>query len=128
MVVTNLYKYYYRQGEVTTSIGGLKKKDFDLYEVGNILVDLTSKETYVDIAQLGKVKQARTPFSLLCEIAYFGVADSSIDKEETIKVLMMQHRQNFMTLLKSPIPLSRKILAALFAINFKLAKHTTTVQ
>lgn len=122
MVVTNQYKYFYRQGEVTTSMGGLKKKDFDLYEVGNILAELTSKETYGDIAFLGKVKQARTPLSLLCKIAYFGVADSSINKDEVINKLMKEHRDNVGILLKAPIPLSRKVLTLLFAINYKLAK------
>lgn len=122
MVVTNQYKYFYRQGEVTMSMGGLKKKDFDLYEVGNILADLTSKETYGDIARLGKVKQARTPLSLLCKIAYFGVADYSVDKSSVIKQLTKEHRQNVFTLLKSPIPLSRKVLTVLFAINYKLAE------
>lgn len=122
MVVTNLYKYYYRQGEITTSMGGLRKKDFDLYEVGDILAKLTSKETYKDIAFLGKVKQARTPLSLLCKIAYFGITDTSIDREYIIRKLTKEHKQNLNILLKSPIPLSRKILAVLFAINYKLAE------
>lgn len=122
MAVTNQYKYFYRQGEVTLSMGGLKKKDFDLYEVGDILAELTSKETYGEIAQLGKVKQARTPLSLLCKVAYFGVSDPSIDKELLIKKLTKEHRQNVKTLLNSPMPLSRRILALLFAINYKLAK------
>lgn len=122
MVVTNQYKYYYRQGEVTTSMGGLKKKDFDLYEVGDILAELTAKETYGDIAFLGKVKQARTPLSLLCKIAYFGVSDPSIDRDATIKQLIKEHRSNVGILLRAPLPLSRKVLAILFAINYKLAE------
>ena len=122
MVVTNQYKYFYRQGEVTTSMGGLKKKDFDLYEVGDILAELTSKESYGDIARFGKVKQARTPLSLLCKIAYFGVSDPSIDKKKLIKKLTKEHRQYVKTLLNSPMPLSRRVLALLFAINYKLAE------
>ena len=122
LVVTNQYKYFYRQGEVTTSMGGLKTKDFDLYEVGNIIADLTSKENYGDIAFLGKVKQARTPLSLLCKIAYFGIADTSIDRKEIVRKLTNEHRQSLNILIKSPIPLSRKILAVLFGINFKLAE------
>lgn len=122
LVVTNQLKYFYRQGNVTTSMGGLKKKDFDLYEAGDVLAELTSHETYGDIAFLGKVKQARTPLSLLCKIAYFGVADSSICKDEVINKLMKEHRNNVGILLKAPIPLSRKVLTLLFAINYKLAK------
>ena len=122
MVVTNQYKYFYRQGEVTTSMGGLKKKDFDLYEVGNILAELTSKEKYGAIAFLGKVKQARTPLSLLCKIAYFGIADPTINKSEIVNKLLKEHRANLSILLKSPLPLSRKILALLFAVNYKLTE------
>ena len=122
MIVTNQYKYFYRQGEVTISMGGLKKKDFDLYEVGDLLADLTSKEAYGDIARLGKVKQARTPLSLLCKIAYFGISDSSIDKKTIIRKLMKEHRQNVRLLLFSPMPMSRKVLAVLFAINYKLTE------
>lgn len=122
MVVTNQYKYFYRQGEITTSMGGLKKKDFDLYEVGDILAELTSKESYGDISRFGKVKQARTPLSLLCKIAYFGVSDPSIDKKKLIKKLTKEHRQYVKTLLNSPMPLSRRVLALLFAINYKLAE------
>ena len=122
MLITNQYKYFYRQGEETLSMGGLKKKDFDLYEAGDILAEMTSKEKYENIAHLGKVKQARTPFSLLCKIAYFGVADPSINKEKTIRSLTKEHRYNLSLLLDSPIPLSRKVLALLFAINYKLAE------
>lgn len=122
MVVTNQYKYFYRQGNITTSMGGLKKKDFDLYEVGDIIAELTSKETYGDIAYLGKVKQARTALSLLCKIAYFGIAEPSFDKKAIVCKLMQEHRRNVKLLLGAPIPLSRKILAALFAINYKLAE------
>lgn len=122
LVVTNQYKYFYRQGEVTISMGGLRKRDFDLYEAGDILADLTSKETYGDIAFLGKVKQARTPLSLLCKIAYFGIADVSINKDNIIRQLTKEHRYNLNLLLRSPIPISRKILAVLFAINYKLAE------
>ena len=121
-VVSNQKKYFYRQGHITTSSGGLKKKDYDLYDAANILSELTSKETYGNIAWLGKVKKARTPFSLLCKIAYFGVADPSLNKKQIINTLTKEHRKNVITLLKSPIPVSRKILAILFAFNYQLAE------
>lgn len=127
LVVTNLYKYFYRQGEVTTSMGGLKRKDFDLYEVGDILVDLTAQESYGNIAYLGKVKRARTPLSLLCKIAYFGVSDPSIDKDKTINKLMKENRQNLRFIISSPIPLSRRLLALLFAIDYHLAMIVITM-
>lgn len=121
LVVSNQYKYFYRQGDVTLSMGGLKLKDFDLYEAGDILAQLTAKEKYGDIAFLGKVKQARTPLSLLCKIAYFGIEDSSISKLELVDKLIKEHRRNIKILLFSPIPISRKLLSILFAVNYDFA-------
>ena len=132
-VVTNRVMYYYYQSGKSTSSGGLKKRDFQLREAAELLCNLTANETYGTIAFLGQVKKARTAFSLLSKIAYFGVADPTINKIEIVKELTAEHRKNVVILLKSPIPTSRKLLALLFAVNFKLAeccihtaKHFTT--
>lgn len=122
LVVSNQYKYHYWQGGDSLSTGGLKSKDFDLYEAGNLLAELTAKETYGSIRFLGEVKRARTPFSLLCKIAYYGIADKSIDKKQTIAKLTLEHKSFLWTLLKAPIPFSRKILSVLFAINYQLTE------
>ena len=100
----------------------LKKKDFQLREAGDLLAELSAKESYGNIAYLGKVKQARTAFSLLSKIAYFGVADPAIDKKETVKELALEHRENLGVLLRSPMTVSRKILAIMFAINFNMTE------
>ncbi len=120
-IVSNQYKYYYWQSDSSISTGGLKKKDFELYEAAEELVRLTKDEDYGTIAKLGRVKLARTPLSLLCKIAYFGIADKTIDKNKTIKQLTSELRGNLGLLLHSPLRRSRKILAVLFAINYQLA-------
>ena len=132
-VVTNRIMYFYYQSGNSISSGGLKQKDFQLREAAELLCDLTAKETYGTIAFLGKVKKARTAFSLLSKIAYFGIVDPAINKEIVVKELTSEHRKNVGLLLKSPMPISRKVLAVLFAINFSLtewfihvAKHFTT--
>lgn len=122
LVVSNQCKYHYWQGGDSLSTGGLKSRDFDLYEAGNLLADLTANETYGNICFLGQVKRARTPLSLLCKIAYYGIADESIDKEKTVARLTSEHRAFLRTLLKAPIPFSRKVLSVLFAVNYKLAE------
>lgn len=121
-VVSNQYKYQYWQGGDSISMGGLKRQDFDLYESANLLADYTSKETYGNIAFLGQVKKARTAFSLLCKIAYFGVDDPSIDKKDVVNKLVNEHRKNCAILLKAPLSLSRKILSVMFAISFSLSE------
>lgn len=122
MVVTNQKKYNYFQSNDSITTSGLKLKDFDLRESAELLCELSSKETYGTIAFLGKVKKARTAFSLLCKIAYFGIADQAIDKRQTVKELIAEHRKNVGILLKAPIPVSRKVLAVLFAVNYKMTE------
>ena len=121
-VDSNQVKYFYYQSGDSTSGAPLKKKDFQLREAADLLCELTSKETYGTIAFLGMVKKARTAFSLLCKIAYYGVGDPDIDKKQIIRELTAEHRKNLLILLKSPLPMSRKLLAVLLAINYKLAE------
>lgn len=121
LVVSNLYKYHYYQSGNSLSIGGLKKRDFDLYEASDALVELTNNEKYGKIAYLGNVKKARTAFSLLSKIAYCGFSDSSLDRKKVIKKLTKENRHNIWILLNAPIPFSRKILALLFAANYGIA-------
>lgn len=122
LAVSNQIKYNYFQTGNTISMGGLKKKDFQLREAGDLLARLSASETYGSIAFLGKVKQARTAFSLLSKIAYFGVADPTINKKETVKKLTAEHRGNLSFLLRSPMSLSRKVLAIMFAISFRITE------
>lgn len=120
--VTNSVMYFYYQSGDSISSGGLKKRDFQLREAAELLSDLTSDETYGTIAFLGRVKKARTAFSLLSKIAYFGIADPTINKEEVVRKLTSEHRGNVKTLLRAPLPLSRKVLVVLFAVSYPLTE------
>ena len=127
MVYSNQIKYFYFQAGDSISMGGLKRKDFDLYEAAEELNKMTSVDDYGQIRFLGDVKKKRTAFSLLCKIAYYGVADASLNKDELVKSLTNEHRNNVKTLLKSPMSMSRKGLAVLFAINFNIAEAAVKV-
>jgi glycosyltransferase involved in cell wall biosynthesis len=127
MVYSNQKKYFYFQAGNSTSMGGLKRKDFDLYEAAEELNKMTSVDDYGQIRFLGDVKKKRTAFSLLCKIAYYGVADASLNKDELVKSLTKEHRSNVKTLLKSPMSMSRKGLAVLFAINYHIAEAAVKV-
>ena len=94
--------------------------DFDttenLYIEGdNLEVLKVLRETY-----LGKVKMARTPFSLLSRIAVWGV--ESMDEKEITQKLLKEHRKALPTLLGAPIPFSRKVLSVMFAVSFPFSK------
>lgn len=121
-VVSNQIKYYYYQVGVSLSKGGLKKRDFDLYDAAEELYNLAKDEEYGTIKYLADIKRKRTAFSLLCKIAYYGIADTSLDYNTTVKKLLKEHRKNVNDLIKAPIQLSRKVLAVIFAISFPLGK------
>lgn len=121
MVASNMKKYFYWQEGNSTSSGKFKERDFQLYEAAEELCKLTQTETYGDIAFLGRVKKARTPFSLLSRIAIWGV-DDSVSEKETISKLLKENRRSLPILLKAPLPLSRKITAVLFAIDFRATR------
>lgn len=121
-VVSNQYKYFYFQstGSITTT--GLRRKDFDLYDASEELWKLACNESFGTIRKLAAVKKARTAFSLLCKIAYYGISDSSIDKKTIVSRLTKEHRNNLFVLLNSPIAISRKVLSIMFAINYRVAE------
>ncbi len=118
--ISNRIGYYYFQSGESTSTGIMKKRDFDLFDAADELYKLTQKENNPRIRFYGDVKKARTPFSLLCRIAYFGIDKNVGDKKQIIKELTKQHRKYLSTLLKAPLPLSRKILSIAFAINYNV--------
>ena len=121
-VLSNQKKYFYFQAGDSISMGGLKRKDFDLYEAADELYKLTSEDENEKIRFLGSVKKHRTAYSLLCKIAYYGVADPSLNKKELVETLTKEHRKNVKILLKSPMSMSRKGLAVLFAMNYHIAE------
>ena len=122
LAVSNQYKYHYFKSTGSTTTSGLRKKDFQLYEAADILAQLTSKQSYGTIAKLGLVKKARTAFSLLSKIAYYGYSDEIKNAKEVEEKLVAEHRKNAAILLFSPMPMSRKILTIMFAINFEYAQ------
>lgn len=122
LVTTNQYKYFYFQGENSTTTGGLRRRDLDLYDAAKELSILTEKEQYGTIKKLGRVKVARTPFSLLSKIAYYGIVDRDLGTDDFIRGLVHEHRNNLGILLTSPIPVSRKVLSVMYAINFDMSR------
>lgn len=121
-VYSNQIKYFYFQSGESLSTGGLKLRDFDLYDAADELYNLTKNEDYGSIAKLGAVKRARTAFSLLSKIAYYGVAEDALCENLIIHGLTVELRENLCILLCSPISISRKILALMFATNYSFTR------
>ena len=121
LIDSNQIKYFYFQslGSITTD--KLKEKDFDLYKAVTELRVLSTNEEK-RIQRLCEVKYARTSLSLLCKMAYYGV-DESLDRNSIIAKLRNELKHDLPLLLFSPMKLSRKILAVLFSINYRITEN-----
>lgn len=124
---SNQVKYFYYQGTGSITTDGLKKRDFDLYEAANGLIELTLRENYGTIRYLANVKKARTPLSLLCKIAFYGVSDSNLNEEEIVSKLRKELKANIKLLINSPIPVSRKIIALMMCVSFRTTKGLVSI-
>jgi glycosyltransferase involved in cell wall biosynthesis len=119
LVHTSFYGYCYRQEGTTTTRQGFRNKDYDLLTASYELISLAELSKNKTIKYLAEVKLARSYFSLLSKIALYGFNDENIDKKKTTTYLSKELRKNFLFLIKSPMPVSRKILMILFCIDFR---------
>jgi len=120
--VINPIFYYYFQGMGSTTTSLLRRKDFDLYDAGEILVQETEKDGDREMIRFARIKQAKTPLSLLCKAAYFGITEEFHDKKEILEKLRKEVREFLALILTSNIAVSRKILAICFSINYNFTK------
>lgn len=117
-VNSNLVKYFYFQDSESTTRGGFKPKDLSLFPMTEKLYKMAYPYGG-NIKKLAEIKKYRTDFSILSRIAYYG---SECDEEYTNSVInecQKRLRKNFIKLLLAPIPVSRKVIMALFVIDFK---------
>lgn len=122
MIITNQIKYCYWQEGNSTSTGSLKERDFQLYEAAEELSKMTQAETYGKIAYYGRVKKARTSFSLLCKMLIWGIGDDSLNEKEIAHRLIKELRSNITILLTAPLGLKRKLVILSLGISYKMTK------
>lgn len=118
---SRLVKYYYFQASKSTTRGEFKKKDMSLFPMTERLYEMALPYDG-DIKYLAEIKKMRSDFSILARIAYYG---SECDEKYTNNVIRdctNRLRKNFIVLILSPIPITRKIVLGLFVVNFGFAK------
>lgn len=120
LIHTDKVGYFYFQSSKSTTRNGLRKRDFDLLKACELLKNLGEKVNDERIMHLIDVKYARSYFSLLAKVAFYGIEDKDINKSDTIKMLTKQLRSNFSLLMKSPIPTNRKFMIVALAANYNL--------
>ena len=70
--------------------------------------------------ELARMKLARSDFSLLARSLRDGVSNDIEEPDILINEMEQRLRKNLKLLLKSPMPLSRKVLCTLIAYNYKV--------
>lgn len=121
MANSNLVKYFYYQKSESTTRGPFKEKDIDLIKAATSLCEHASKYES-KIYDLAQIKLERSYFSILARIAYYGVSPESENMiPGLINKCQKRLRKHIVLLLKSSIPMSRKILIICFCINFSFA-------
>ncbi len=122
IVVSNQIKYFYFQGNASITTGAMKMKDLALLSVSRDLVQLAEETGDEKVIELAKMKEARSDFSLLARAAKDGIDTTSINKpNELLDELRNRLKHNILLLLKSPMPITRKMVAIVFCVNYKIA-------
>lgn len=112
--------YYYFQGrETSITSGKLKKKDFDLLNAAEELCELSKAHNNNKLVELADTKLARSYFSLLSKAAIGGTSNDI--SEQNIRNLILKLRKNYVLLMKSPMPINRKILVTTYCINYNFS-------
>lgn len=122
LVKSERVMYYYFQDSDSTMRRTFSEKELDLLYICDVLIDKAKKEKDAELIELAETKKARSYFSLLAKIAYFG---TNIPKERLSEVkrkLIRGLRENYSLLMKSPIPVNRKIIISAFATNFNISE------
>lgn len=119
IIKSNKVGYYYFQEGDSITRGSFKKRDLNLLDACRELITLTEEENYKDIRKLAEIKYYRSYFSLLTKMALYGIDDDVINKKEIIKNFTKELRKKYFFLLKSKMPISRKLMMTLLCINIK---------
>lgn len=120
IVVSNQVKYHYFQNSAGISLGPLRKRDLALLTICEEMCAWEKDNSYRDINQLTQIKLARSYFSILARIATSGVAADIENPKHLTQELTRKLREYALMLMKAPIAFSRKVLIALFCVDYRI--------
>jgi glycosyltransferase involved in cell wall biosynthesis len=126
LVFSNQPKYYYFSNPIGISESPLRARDLDLLYAGDRLDDLTANTTNQHLRRLVLTKKYRSPFTLLVKMTLFG-CNVELDEQQTRLQLRAQVREHYSFLMKSQMPLNRKILLTGCRFCYPLVKLAASV-
>lgn len=104
-------EYYYFQNLGSLSHSGLSLRGLDLLEADKRVVsnvDALGDET---LSKLARERAAKGSYSLLVKWARFGTTDPNLNENEVLPSLWYNFRKNYRTLMHSPLPVLKKLVA-----------------
>lgn len=113
--------YYFQEGNSITR-NGFTKKDYDLLLIGKQMVEFANSKKDERIIELAMMKEARSYFSMLSKIAMYGFASEVEDKSCIVSELTHNLRHKYFLLMRSPMPLNRKIIMSLLCIHINMVR------
>lgn len=112
--------YYYFQTPGSTTRRKFRLKDLDLLTVTRDVAKICNETSNADWCYWAKLKTYRSYFSFLSKIAFYGAEPSIPDISSMIKEYTKSLRQGYRLLLRSPMPVNRKIIMSFMCIHFQL--------
>lgn len=122
VVVSNSCKYYYYKNAEGISRNSFRKKDLELLNVWDEIIELSKKYT-PSYTEHAKFNRKRADFGLLCKMFKYGCRNDGENYDLIRKNLLKSVRKNFSVLFKGKLPLNRKVLLVLMIINYRLVAY-----
>ncbi|MCL2136543.1 MAG: glycosyltransferase [Coriobacteriia bacterium] len=121
LVSSNLPKYHYFSNPLGTSESPLRLRDMDLLFAGEQLDELTQADGSDRLRKLVLTKKYRSPFTLLVKMALFGCSQE-LDRKQTERELRGLVKAHYGFLIKSQMPMNRKLLLTACRYAYPLVK------
>lgn len=118
-VVTNKIGYFYYNNCGSTTRKVFLEKNFQALYVGREIEKYTCNSQCEKLKRAGNVTLARRYFMCLCTMIKYGV-DEKINIDEFVKDSFKYFRKNYFDMVRTKMPLSRKLFLTLFCISTKI--------
>lgn len=120
-VISNLAMYYWYNGNTSITRNLLKKRDFDLLKMWDLVLE-NAKLNNPKYIKYANINRLRAEFTLLCKGALYGV-DKSIEDADLINNMLINIKKNIFSLLKyKGMSVNRKIILVIIYIDYRLLK------
>lgn len=120
MVSSSLECYYYYQREGSSIHQGLNKKNFKNFDNMHEVVELSAEMNKSKLVDLAQLTHNRLYFSLLLKAMVYG-QDETVSEKDILN-LHRNLRRCYSKLIKSPMPLNRKIIMTVLVVNKSLVQ------